>query len=203
MSKIRVMSSVAGYTLAAKEYDKKESYLNSFEKGKVFELLSEVKDKKVLDIGAGTGRLSLEFAKRGAHVTALDISEAMLEVLKRKDATKKIVTVVADAEDLPFDTGLFDIVVSAFLIVHLKNPERFFDEVYRVLKDDGIFVVTNINQKDPPKVKTAEGEIVIESYYHRPDKIREQLESLAFSIEKEEIVKEGETWVNQIIVARK
>lgn len=202
-SKAKVMSAIAGYRLAAKDYDKKESYLNSFEKGKIKPLLGDVAGKKILDIGAGTGRLALELVRSGAKVTALDVSDEMLAELRRKDTNGTIVTAVGDAEDLPLDNESFDIVIATFLLVHLKSPTRFFDEVHRVLKDGGRFLVTNINQKDPPKVQTKEGEIVIESYYHRPEAVRAELESLAFKIEKEEVIKEGETWVNQILVAEK
>lgn len=199
--KIKILDSVEGYDLAAQDYDKKEKYLNSFEKGKLLSLLSDLKNKKVLDVGAGTGRISLELFSLGAQVTALDVSEKILEVLKRKN--KKIATVVGEAENLPFENESFDLVVSAFLIVHLKDPARFFDEVYRVLKPGGIFLVTNINQKEPPIVKTQIGNIQIKSYYHRPEKIREILSDLAFSIEKEEMIFEREVWVNQIILAKK
>ncbi len=199
--KIQVLSSEVGYNLAAQIYDENENYLNSFEQGELIPLLGALAGKKVLDVGAGTGRLSLPLANRGASVTALDVSPKMLELVKRKNA--KIITVVGDAESLPFESGSFDIVTAAFLIVHLKDPTRFFDEVYRVLKDGGMFVVTNINQKDPPQVKTKEGQIIIESFYHRPEKIVEILESLAFSIEENVFVKEKEVWVDQIVVARK
>lgn len=201
MKKAKVFSSERGYDMAAQFYDEKEKYLNSFEQGKIIPLLGDLKDKKVLDIGAGTGRFSLFLAGRGAQVTALDISPKMLELVKKKNS--KIQTVIGDAESLPFDHEAFDIVAAAFLIVHLKDPRLFFDEVYRVLKDGGVFMVTNINQKDPPLVKTKTDPIIIESFYHRPEKIRELLESLAFQIEQEIFVKENGVWVNQIIVAKK
>jgi len=201
MKKIKILDSAEGYDLAAEDYDKKEKYLNSFEKGKFLSLLPEIKDKKILDVGAGTGRVSLPLALAGAQVTALDVSEKILEVLKRKN--KKIITVVGEAENLPFENESFDIVTAAFLVVHLKDPKIFFDEVYRVLKPDGLFLVSNINQKEPPVVKTKEGDIQIKSYYHRPEKIREILSDLAFSIEKEEMIFEREVWVNQIILAKK
>jgi ubiquinone/menaquinone biosynthesis C-methylase UbiE len=201
MKKIKVFDSASGYDLAAKEYDKRESYLGSFEKDQVIPLLGDLKGKKVLDIGAGTGRLSLKLAQAGAEVTALDVSEKMLDELTRKN--KKIKTVIGDAESLPFENETFDLATAAFLIVHLKDPTRFFDEVYRVLKNEGLFLVTNINQKDPPKIKAHDHDFVIESFYHRPEKIREILESLAFGIEQEIFVKENGVWVNQLLLCKK
>ena len=234
MKKIKILSSEEGYNLAADVYDENENYLNSFEQGELIPLLGALAGKKILDVGAGTGRLSLPMANRGAQVIALDVSHKMLEIIWRKsrssgalDSTTKskiweksakntkIITVVGDAENLPFKNETFDIVTAAFLIVHLKDPTRFFDEAYRVLKDGGVLAVTNINQKDPPQVKTTptqgrgsdrrvgEGTIIIESFYHRPEKIIEVLKSLAFNIEQEVFVKEKELWVNQIVVAKK
>ena len=87
--------------------------------------------------------------------------------------------------------------------MHLKDLKRFFDEVYRILRPSGRFLVTNINQKRPPKIKTREGLIEIESYYHRPEEVKKVLEELAFGIEKEVFVKEGEVWVNQILLVIK
>ena len=214
--KIKVLSSEEGYNLAADVYDENENYLNSFEQGELIPVLGALAGKKVLDVGAGTGRLSLPLANRGAVVTALDVSPKMLEIIEKKlqrrvsnDGTRrdfvksKIQTVIGEAENLPFGNNTFDVVTAAFLIVHLKDPTRFFDEAYRVLKDGGKFVVTNINQKDPPQVKTKEGNIIIESFYHRPEKIIEILESLAFSIEENIFVKEKEVLVSQIVLARK
>lgn len=201
--KAKILDSAIGYNLAALVYDKKETYLNSFEKGQLIPLLGDVKGKKILDVGAGTGRVSIPLAHKGAHVTALDVSAKMLDVLKQKAKRLPIEILIGDAEALSFPDDTFDIVVAAFLIVHLKNPQRFFDEVYRVLKDNGIFLLTNINQKNPPVINTKEGDIVIESFYHRPDHVRDMLEELAFSITKEEIVKENSIWINQIILARK
>jgi ubiquinone/menaquinone biosynthesis C-methylase UbiE len=201
--KIKVFNSEIGYDYAATVYDQKESYLNSFEKGRCIPLLGDIKNKKILDVGAGTGRISIPLAQQGAQVTALDVSKNMLTILQAKAKRLPIEAVMGDAEQLSFPDDFFDAVAAAFLIVHLKNPLRFFDEVYRVLKPNGLFLITNINQKDPPEIKTKDGSIVIESFYHRPESVREQLLSLAFSIEKEVTVTEGAVWVNQIILAKK
>ncbi len=199
--KIKTFDTASGYDLAASFYDKKEKYLNSFEKGHILSLLGSVQGKRILDVGAGTGRLALDLIKAGAQVTALDLSKNMLNQLKQK--TSKVKIVLGDAENLPFEEKSFDAVIAAFLIVHLKEPLIFFDQVYRVLKEGGIFVCTNINQKEPPPIETTRGIIKIESYYHRPEKILEDLQNLAFTIKEEKIIKEKDVWINQIIVAQK
>lgn len=201
MSKIKILNSANGYDLAAVDYDKKEKYLNSFEQNKLLPLFGDIKNKKILDVGAGTGRLALKLSNLGATVTALDVSFEMLKVLTGKN--KKIETKLGDAQNLPFDDEAFDILVAAFVVVHLKNPMSFFDEAYRVLKNNGKLIITNINQKEAPEVKTKQGKIKIESFYHRPEKIIEDLESLAFNIEKNIFVYENDIWINQIVVASK
>jgi len=169
--------------------------------------LGDVKDKKILDVGAGTGRLSLRLAERGAEVTALDVSEEMLNMLKQKvkkhTFSKGMTFVVADAESLPFPDNSFDIITAAFLIVHLKNLKHFFAESYRVLKPGGLLAITNINQKSPPELKTAKGKIIIESYYHRPENVVEELEQNLFTVKKNILIKEKDVWINQIIIAEK
>lgn len=196
-----VLDSARGYDLAAPTYDTKEKYLNSFDKGRVMALLGDVKEKTVLDVGAGTGRISVILAQKGAHVTGCDVSPEIVKVLARKN--RHITALVAEAESLPFPDASFDIVTAAFLIVHLKDPVRFFDEAYRVLKDGGLLLVTNVNQKDPPIIETKAGPIVIESFYHRPEHVRATLEELAFTIVADELVMEGGIWINQVILARK
>lgn len=201
MSKVKILNSADGYNLLADYYNKKEKYWDSFEKDQVLPLLGNVKEKKVLDIGAGTGRLAVRLANLGAEVTALDISEVMVDKLKAK--SYKLKAILGEAENLPFDDNSFDIVIATFLIVHLKDLEKFFDEVYRVLKPDGLFLVTNINQRKAPEIKVGKDLIEVESYYHKPELVVEELESLAFSVKENKFIKEGDTWINQIVLVSK
>lgn len=200
MPKVKILNPRVGYDLLADYYAKKERYWDSFEKDKVLPLLVDVRGKKILDVGAGAGRMALRLAKAGAEVVALDASAEMLKKIKTKI---KIEKVVGEAESLAFPNESFDIVIATFLIAHLKDLHGFFDEVYRVLKSDGLFLVTNINQRKAPAIKTARGLVEVKSYYHRPESVAEELEDLAFSVEKNEFVKEGETWINQIVLCRK
>jgi len=189
-AKITIYDSAEGYDLASADYDKKEAYLNSFEKDWWDYDLTDLSEKDVLDVGAGTGRLSVTLLRRGAKVTALDVSAKMLERLHKKGPAINIVE--GDAENLPFESESFDLITAIF-----------FKEAERVLRPGGLLIITNINQKEAPSVKTSVGQIKIKSYYHRPEMILELLESARFKFVKEKIIKEGGNWINQIVTAQK
>lgn len=197
--KVKHYESRDGYDQYAEFYDKKLKYLDSFEQFKLLPLMADIEKKEILDAGCGTGRLTVKLAAMGAQVTALDISPKILNILKEKNKQIKIIR--ADAEKIPLGDKQFDYVVAAFLIVHLQNPGIFFREAWRVLKPGGAIVVTNINQKKPPELKTRNGLISIRSFYHRPEKIVGQLEEVGFSIKDNIFIKEKEVWINQIILA--
>jgi ubiquinone/menaquinone biosynthesis C-methylase UbiE len=206
MSKDRRKSNVylskEGYNIWAKKYNESLPLLNSFEKGRFFELIGDLREKNVVDFGAGTGRLSEMILMNGGNLTALDFSEEMLEILKKKYPEVSII--VSDVLKTPIEDESVDLAVSAFLIVHLNKPELFFREVYRVLRSGGEFVLSNINQRKAPKLKlNNKEEIVIKSFYHRPQDIISKLEDECFEVVKELFVEENGVWVNQIIKCRK
>lgn len=201
--KSRLHEVAEGYDLYASSYEKDHAYLDTFENDVVFKMLGDLKGKKILDVGCGAGRL-IKFLKNASvgEISAVDVSEEMIKIMKKK--FPDVEAVKADAQDLPFKDGTFDVVIATFMIVHLETLDKAFDEIYRVLKDGGIFIVTNVNQRKPPKLKTSEGEtIVIKSSYHRPKDVIKALENNLFTIEKEQFVFADGFWVNQVVKARK
>jgi SAM-dependent methyltransferase len=85
---------------------------------------------RVLDVGCGPGALSAAAAARGALVTGADLAEGMLAQARRNHPELEFVH--ADAEDLPFADGTFDVAVGAFIVNHLPHPERAAAELTRV-----------------------------------------------------------------------
>lgn len=98
---------------------------------------------KVLDIGAGTGRLSIELQKAGADVTAVDTSEEMLNVLRKKNSDIK--TIIVDGVKLPLSDDSFDKIVSCDAMVHFTNWKEFMKEHIRVVKKGGLIVHNMFN----------------------------------------------------------
>jgi ubiquinone/menaquinone biosynthesis C-methylase UbiE len=105
---------------------------------------------EALDVGCGTGFLSLELAAHGHRVTGIDFAPAMLAEARRKAAERgaAIRFEEGDAEQLPFATGSFDLVMSRHLLWTLPHPEAAITEWIRVLRPGGRLVVAD-GQFDP------------------------------------------------------
>lgn len=110
--------------------------------------IGNLNSKKILDLGCGGGLLSEEFAKNGATVTGIDISEGAISIAKEhaKLNNLKIDYVVGSAENIPFPEMEFDVVICADCLEHVANLEKVIAEISRVLKVDGIFCYDTINR---------------------------------------------------------
>ncbi len=101
----------------------------------------------VLDMGTGTGALALDACRvlrPGARVVGLDFSQAMLSRARARTARaghgNQAAFVLAHALAAPVGNGVFDAVMSAFVLRNVGNLESFFHESYRVLKPGGRMV---------------------------------------------------------------
>lgn len=96
-----------------------------------------------LDVGCGTGFLSLELAARGHRVTGVDFAQQMLARARQKAAATSaaIRFEEADAENLPFADQSFDIALSRHLLWTLPHPQRAIEEWLRVLRPGGRLVL--------------------------------------------------------------
>lgn len=94
---------------------------------------------RVLDVAAGTGNASIPAAQRGAHVTASDLTPELLHAGERRAraAGAELEWVTADAEQLPFEDGSFDIVMSAIGVMFAPHHQAAAGELVRVCRPGG------------------------------------------------------------------
>ncbi|PKL85601.1 MAG: class I SAM-dependent methyltransferase [Ignavibacteriae bacterium HGW-Ignavibacteriae-1] len=113
--------------------------------------MNRTKNLKILDVGCGTGRHSIELTRRGYNVTGIDLSESMLEKarLNAMEANLEIDFIKCDARELPFD-GEFDIAImlceGGFPL--METDEMNFEilkNVAKSLNSQGKFIFTTLN----------------------------------------------------------
>ncbi len=107
---------------------------------------------KVIDVGAGAGRHSFEAYRRGADITAFDISESdmsdvatMFEAIAAEGQAPegaRAQAVVGDALALPYGDGTFDVVIASEILEHVPEDDAAIAELVRVLKPGGTLAVS-------------------------------------------------------------
>jgi ubiquinone/menaquinone biosynthesis C-methylase UbiE len=120
----------------------------SIELATIFELAGDIRGKRLLDLGCGDGAYSIEAFQRGAHVTGVDISEAMLESARHRAAAAgtSVDWCRASAESLPYGLGTFDVALAVTVFCFLREPLQVVHEVYRVLRPRGTFVIGELGR---------------------------------------------------------
>jgi len=105
-----------------------------------FHLLGDVRKKRVVDFGCGSGANSIHVALRGASLAGLDISESLIRLAEDRlavnDVERTHCFVVGSAHDLPFENGSIDVVFGMAILHHL-DLQLVAREVHRVLKPGG------------------------------------------------------------------
>lgn len=107
----------------------------------ILNLLGDLRGKKLIDIGCGPGAYSVEFAKRGADVLGIDVSQKMLDKARNnaETANVKLTLQKSDAHSLPSTDESFDIVFLALTILNTKMVK----EAARVLKPGGLLLFSD------------------------------------------------------------
>ena len=114
----------------------------------------KVSNPIIIDLGAGPGLLSLELFKQipKAQIIAIDPSDIMLKFANENVKKEGFKTINGNSENLSLKNNYADIVVSRFSLTYWKNTTKSFNEINRVLKPGGKFVLEALN-KDFPNIK--------------------------------------------------
>ncbi|MFQ6084218.1 MAG: corrinoid protein-associated methyltransferase CpaM [Candidatus Aminicenantia bacterium] len=109
------------------------------------------KEDKVLEIGCGTGSLSVIMAEKGAEVYGFDISKSMLQVAKKKVSAKALQNKIKLREmsvaemDTEFPNESLDKIVSILVFSELSRDEQTFalHEAFRILRNNGLLILAD------------------------------------------------------------
>jgi len=121
------------------------------EMGKTKEFLKEKFMKPdVLDVGTGLGGLVNEFLEifPEGNFIGIESDETVFEHYKKHGEEPAIEIKIMDAEKMDFEDNSFDIVILSNTFHHIKNKGKIFDEIKRVLKNDGVFILGEMRSDD-------------------------------------------------------
>jgi len=104
------------------------------------------KNKKVLDLGTGPGWFLFEVAKDIKQGVGIDISDEMIKIANFQNKYHNLIFEVMDAKKLNFSDESFDIITSFGMFEYIQDMSPFLKEIKRVLKKDGIFILTCRNK---------------------------------------------------------
>lgn len=134
------------------------------------------KTDHVLDVACGPGIVACAIAPHAAHVTGIDLTPAMIEQARTRQATNGLANLdwrVGDATALPFADASFDRVVTRYSFHHLREPGRALAEMHRVCRPGGRIVV--IDATPAPECQTA---------YDRMETLRDPSHTSALTLDQ-------------------
>ena len=110
----------------------------------LLQMVSATGEEELLDVATGGGHTANAFASIVKNITAVDLTPEMLvaaENFIKGNGHQNVRFLKADAENLPFSNEAFDIVTCRIAPHHFPNVNQFIEEVYRVLKPNGQFLL--------------------------------------------------------------
>lgn len=129
---------------AATTYDKHAEFQRDVGHRLLDKLPTDLSGLKVLDLGCGTGYFSEQIAKRGAEVVCADLSIGMLKAAEQRCGSSVALYQQADAEQLPFEDGCFDIVFSSLALQWCDDLSSPLKEMKRVTAADGCVIFSTL-----------------------------------------------------------
>jgi ubiquinone/menaquinone biosynthesis C-methylase UbiE len=106
-----------------------------------------IKGKNILDIASGEGYGSHLMSKIAANVSGVDIDNESVNNANKKYKADNLIYIQGSATQIPFEDYEFDVVVSFETIEHLTDHETMISEIKRVLKKDGILIISTPDKK--------------------------------------------------------
>lgn len=148
--------------------------VDKIEKRIVLAHLKNLPKTNWLELGCGTGHWTKFFSENGMQVTAIDNSEAMLEIARSKDL-ENVEFMTADATRLPFPDGRFSGIISITMLEFVDDLEKVLNEIDRVLKPGGTLILGCLNALSEPGKNKNSDPVFQHAHFFTQDEIIEML----------------------------
>lgn len=160
------------YNSWAQQYDSNENKTRDLEARSLRETLAPLSFEHCLEIGCGTGKNTVWLLEKAATVTAVDLSEEMLNKAKEKITSAAVTFVQADiTRPWTFATKVYDLVGFSLVLEHIEDLQPVFANVAAVLKPGGYLYISELHpfkqyNGSKARFETAEGTQVVTCFNH-------------------------------------
>ncbi len=114
----------------------------------LLDVVPDLQEKKVLDLGSGRGSFLIDCAKSGVQAEGLELNENYIETTKKRAAEAGVIVSISQGvgEKLPYGSEHFDFINLCEVIEHVSEPEVVLTEVFRVLRPNGLVYMSVPNR---------------------------------------------------------
>ncbi len=185
-SKVQILSPENGYNKAFKEYKKLHKYIKDFDKNLWQRFIpKDLEWFNILDLWWWDGRTSNFFQwKWVAEYQIIDISENMMSGCKNWIKTTKHNLNYG----IPVEDNYSDITLCFFTLLYIADPNALFQEVYRTMAENGIFLLFHHIERKAYEYKIWKERFKIENYVYNYKQIEKNLEYNFFKFKVLEII---------------
>jgi ubiquinone/menaquinone biosynthesis C-methylase UbiE len=160
------------YNSWAEQYDTNENKTRDLEAQALRNALSSLSFTSCLEIGCGTGKNTKWLLEKADHITAVDLSEAMLAKAREKISSPDVKFIQADINsDWNFTNETFDLITFSLVLEHIEHLDHIFREVFKALKPGGYVYIGELHpfkqySGSKARFETEEGMHVVQCYNH-------------------------------------
>ena len=134
---------IAKHFLERRADESRFDYNRDIEVPAMIKMIGNVKNKVILDMGCGFGDHSKKLSQKGVkEIIAFDLSKELIKFANEQNIPNCKFEIGNMDQELKYKNNYFDLVISSLALHYVKNVNQLFSEVNRVLKKDGIFVIS-------------------------------------------------------------
>jgi 2-polyprenyl-3-methyl-5-hydroxy-6-metoxy-1,4-benzoquinol methylase len=166
------MKPQVAYTHWSEQYDSNENKTRDMEAAVLRKELQGFSFQHCLEIGCGTGKNTEWLAEKATAVTAIDLTEAMLEKARQKIKALHVQFLQGDIlKPWTFATGRYDLITFSLVLEHIESLTPVFEQVDKVLAPGGLVYIGELHpfkqySGSKARFETAEGVQVVECFTH-------------------------------------
>ncbi len=142
------------YDTWAKTYDEDINSTIHMDELYFHKFWGDLKNKKVLEIGCGSGRNTQKLLKSGHDIIAIDISQNMLEKAKSKISSHNVNFICGDFIHIEIKDNDFDFAIISLVLEHIENLNQFFEKAFSRLKSGASIFISEIH---PQRMQNGSG----------------------------------------------